>query len=292
MLSLASAARQFCSYLRFGESRVAHWVFGAVGEQAILSRPMFGSRLFIDVSRDLTHQMLYLTGERCIPERCLVNSLLRPGMHVIDVGANIGYYLSMFEKGVGSKGFVTCIEPSSENLIELYANIRHNGWTNVAVHECAVGDVSGTVGLRPGVNTGVIEAGDAAATVPVCRLDDLIANRCDLLKIDVEGYEGHVFRGAISIIERDRPTIFLEYHPKLVRKYGGCLSELLSQIDSRYRHVRFFDVPCERTLFDRFQVQYLGRSPIREVDISEISEEKLHEGRLHGTFWIVATNES
>ena len=66
----------------------------------LVKRPFAGGDLFLDLARSQTQRLLWLNGERVVGERSLLASLLRPGMFVVDVGANIGYYLLMLERSV------------------------------------------------------------------------------------------------------------------------------------------------------------------------------------------------
>lgn len=284
-------ARAFCGIVRFGELRVAERIFKGCATPQLTRRTLFGSIFVGDVSRSSFQQLLYLQGERTIPERFLLKNLLAPGMHVVDVGANIGYYVSMYEQIIGQPGNITCIEPSPENLKELYANISANGWSNVTVHECAVGNHTGKVGLRDGVNSGVVAIEEGVFQSTVRPLDELVSKRCDFLKIDVDGYEWHVLQGARKVIERDRPILFLEYHPELIGRHGGSIQEVMAFLRGQYSDIRFFDSPDERSLISKITNRYFSANTVREIDIRGIPEEDLHRGRLYGTFWIVCRPE-
>src|SRR5262245_45119601 len=75
--------------------------FRDVERATLLERNLFGYRFVCDVSRDGPQKLLFLIGERYVSEANLVRSLLVPGMNVVDVGANIGYYTLMFAQVVG-----------------------------------------------------------------------------------------------------------------------------------------------------------------------------------------------
>lgn len=284
-------ARAFCGVVRFGELRVADRVFRNCLSPKLTRRSLFGSVFVGDASRSSFQQLLYLQGERTIPERFLVKSLLAPGMHVVDVGANIGYYVSMYEQIIGQSGRITCIEPSPENLKELYANISANDWPNVTVYECAVGNHTGPVGLRDGVNSGVVAIEEGVFQSTVRPLDELVSERCEFLKIDVDGYEWHVLQGARKVIERDRPILFLEYHPQLIGRHGGSIEEVMVFLRSQYSNIKFFDSPDHQSLTSKIASRYFGQSAVREIEIDGIPEKALHVGRLYGTFWIVCRPE-
>jgi len=284
---LIQLARAFCGLIRFGELRVASFVFKNCHKPWLIRRYLFGSKFVGDVSRSSFHQLLFLQGERSIPERHLVRGLLRPGMRVVDVGANIGYYVSMYQQVIGSTGRITCIEPSPENLAELHLNVSENAWRNVIIHECAVGRYAGIVGLRSGVNSGVVSIDEGVFQASMCRLDELIVEQCDFLKIDVDGYEWHVLEGAKNVIERDRPVLFLEYHSELVGRHGGSIEEVMGFLRCYYSDITYFDSMVDQSLLCKVSQRYLGQSAVRRINIDGILEADLHVGRLFGTFWIL-----
>lgn len=201
---------------------------------SILSVKFFSYQLWLDTSKGSPRPLLALDGERFMEERRLLLDLLKPGMKVVDVGANIGYCLVLFESAVGPGGKVFCIEPSPENIPELELNIRNNAFENVELHKVALGAKTGTAGLRSGINSGVAEVTETAYTVPILPLDSLIQEKVDFVKIDVEGYEGQVIAGAEGLLRRDRPILFLEVHPFLIQQYGITTRELLKRLESIY----------------------------------------------------------
>ena len=140
-----------------------------------------------------------------------VRAVLRPGMTVVDVGANLGYYSLLASRLVGTSGRVIALEPNSENCRLLLSSLRLNGSTNVELLPVAADVATGWAyySTHVGSNGGLIDGGDLLAhpgvVVPTFRLDELVSGRVDFLKMDVEGAEGRVVRGATGIIERDRP---------------------------------------------------------------------------------------
>ena len=280
-------ARAAHGFWRFRFLRSANRLFGKLEQPLLLSRPFAGHRLFLDVSRSAFQQLLYLQGESLCHERFLLSGLLQAGMRVVDVGANIGYYLLLFERAVGIGGEVICIEPSPENLVELKANIEFNALRNVRLFECAVGAAKGTVGLKSGINGGVVPLETGAFVSAIHRLDSLIDQHVDFLKIDVEGYEGQVLEGAEGIIRRDRPILFLEYHPQLVTAHGHCFQDILAFLSRYYKNIEYFDVAERSSFTEKVLTRYLNRDAVRRIDVSGIPELQMHIGRLFGTFWMV-----
>jgi FkbM family methyltransferase len=154
---------------------------------------------------------------------------VRAGDVVYDIGANVGSYTVLASVLVGSAGRVIAFEPVAENVSYLRSHIRLNALDNVEVFELAVGDRSGTVSFRAHedrLQGRVDPAG--SEVVGVIALDDLRkegrAPEPDCLKIDVEGGELSVLRGAAELMRGARPLIFLATHGERVRE--ECLALL------------------------------------------------------------------
>ncbi len=197
---------------RFQTLGFAERTFGRLPASTLGRRSLFGRHAYLDLARSNAHRMIYLDGERYIKERHLLRRLVRPGMTVVDVGANVGYYMLLFRQLVGSEGHVICFEPELENFVELERNQRLNHLENVTLVRAAVGASDGETPFRSGLNGVVTDEGEGDGVVPMVRLDTALERPPDLIKIDVEGYEGHVLEGAASVIREHRPILFVELH--------------------------------------------------------------------------------
>jgi FkbM family methyltransferase len=156
-------------------------------------------------------QLLAFEGEYERTQTNLVKSILKPGMNVIDVGANIGYYTLLFSSLV-KDGNVWAIEPERNNLIELKHNISLNNYENINILELAAGNEDKLVdfyisGISPGRHSTVTTRYDGGYTVKVQmkRLDDIIheAVMVDFIKSDTEGRDMDVMLGARRIINQN-----------------------------------------------------------------------------------------
>jgi FkbM family methyltransferase len=151
---------------------------------------------------------------------------IRSGMTVIDVGANIGFFTMLASKLVGESGSVFAFEPNSENLRLLLLDIKQNNCGNVRVFGVALSNCMGNaffsthVGSNGGLLRNDIEVlqSPQCVVVPTFRMDQLIHERIDLIKIDVEGAEGLVFEGAWHLVETYRPIISSEFSPEMLRR--------------------------------------------------------------------------
>jgi FkbM family methyltransferase len=151
-------------------------------------------------------------------------------MHVLDIGANIGYYTMLSASLVGSSGSVTAIEPNPNSVRLLEASRRANSFDNVAVLQVAAGRELGLLVMHGSFGNVMTSAAPTEATalinsttVPSFKVDDLIPRNknIDFLKIDVEGAEYNALLGASELIKRCHPTIVSEFSPTTMPGISG-----------------------------------------------------------------------
>lgn len=145
-----------------------------------------------------------------------------PGMTAMDIGAHGGFYSLLFSKAVGPAGRVFAFEPLPANTRVLEENILLNGIRNIFSRHEAVADFSGELSFQfPHHNrslvAGPVAAGDSLGTfsVPCISLDDFMREECaavDFIKMDVEGAETDVLRGARNLLHAFHPGMMIELH--------------------------------------------------------------------------------
>ena len=150
----------------------------------------------------------------------IITSYMRPGMKVIDIGANVGYYSVKWGGVIGPTGELHAFEPNPEMTQFIHENFVLNGLSeHCTLHCCALGS---TMGVEPltftNFNTGMATLKKTNAPpgvvriidVPVRVLDDVLPNieRVDFIKIDVEGYEPNVIAGARELLQRSPKCAF------------------------------------------------------------------------------------
>jgi FkbM family methyltransferase len=160
---------------------------------------------------------LDLYGEFSEDEMALFRQIVHHGATVVDVGANIGCHTVFFSRCVGADGCVLAFEPQRPLFHILCGNIALNGQLNVVSHQAALGRQSGFLAVPPvdyaeeGNFGGMsLEAPQLGEHVPVLMLDSLNLTRCDFIKIDVEGMEEEVLRGAAATLATHRPILYVE----------------------------------------------------------------------------------
>jgi FkbM family methyltransferase len=193
---------------------------------------------------------LRLYGEFAGDEVDSILSLARPGDHVLDLGANIGFHTLALAHTVGPTGHVTSVEPQRYCFQLLCANVTANQLTTVNCLRAAAGDAPGTCSVPRLAPTGRHNAGattvslDPAGgpetdTVPLITVDSLALARCDLVKIDTEGFEDRVVAGARQTIERLQPVFYIEVHDReKLQRLHASLKPLGYSL--MLHHTRFF----------------------------------------------------
>ena len=165
------------------------------------------------------------------PEICgLLHDILRPGMGVLDLGANIGVLALLAARLVGPHGTVVAVEPNARNVRLMEASRRANGFGHMTVLQVAAGCANGLLVLNTSYSNGTTSGlpdGEAALmsaeTVPALRIDALLpeGRRIDLIKIDVEGAEYTALLGCEATIRRDKPRIVSEFSPDQMPGISG-----------------------------------------------------------------------
>lgn len=158
----------------------------------------------------------------------------KPGMVVYDVGANVGFFSILARSKVGKAGAVYSFEPLEKNADSIRHNCRLNQFDNVTIRVEALGSedteaefvISKTMTLGRLSSTGGVPEETERIKVPVRKLDSLWAQGVvrppDLMKIDIEGAEVEMLKGAQALIRKSRPILLIELHGTNV----GVASEL------------------------------------------------------------------
>lgn len=151
-----------------------------------------------------------------------ISRVVGPGMRVVDIGAHGGFYALLLAKLVGASGSVIAFEPLPANFRMLKENVAMNGLRNVTIERSAVCSHSGQFELEVPDEDAAALAGPMedsedtkVMTVSCLSLDDYFSfprSRTDFIKMDVEGAEGDVLKGAKAIITLYRPTMMIELH--------------------------------------------------------------------------------
>ena len=161
----------------------------------------------------------------------VLSRCVKPGMAVVDIGANIGYLTMRLASLVGTSGRVVAVEPNPENIKLLEASRRVNGFDQVLVIQTAAGRQTGLLVLNVSYSNGTttelpsdLDAIFASRPVPCFALDAILPRdrRFDVIKIDTEGAELNALIGLSETIDRDRPVIVSEFSPGMLQGISVC----------------------------------------------------------------------
>jgi FkbM family methyltransferase len=168
----------------------------------------------------------------------LVQSLLPADGIFLDVGANIGVHtLAAARRVAVGGGAVIAFEPHPRNYLTLIHNLGRNHHHHVVAHNAGLAEKRETLtchGSASGGNWSLASKGDYTFEVRLLRLDDYLLDhplpRLDVMKIDVEGAEVRVLRGAKAAIARFRPVIIFESCPAWLSRLNSSNDELLGTL--------------------------------------------------------------
>lgn len=160
-------------------------------------------------------------GEYFESEVSVFRHFVTAGDVALDIGANIGTHTLALARLVGPQGLVFAFEPQRIVFQTLCANMALNSLDNVHCINAVVGESSGTLRLSDpdphvannfgGVQVAMISGAPEAAPVERVVLDDFLnTGRLKLIKIDVEGMEAEVLRGARRTLARFKPILYVE----------------------------------------------------------------------------------
>jgi FkbM family methyltransferase len=226
-----------------GRQRLSLW---KVFEERRLTAPFTirwydGLRVMVYLGNDLS-RCLYGVGTYEPNEFMFLSQVLQPGMIFIDVGANDGLYSLFAAKRIGPTGRVLALEPSTREFARLEQNLQLNRLANICPLRLAASDRTGVATLRiagfghEGCNTlgGFAYAIEQEGTekVQMATLDNIVnahaLTRVDVVKIDAEGGELGVLKGAYKILTTHRPLILFELVEAALVHQGASREAVLS----------------------------------------------------------------
>jgi FkbM family methyltransferase len=220
-----------------------------------------GIRYELDL-RQVIDSSLYYAGSIEPHAECVMASVVKPGMVVIDVGANIGCHTFPLARLVGAAGRVVAVEPTSDGFAKLRRNLSLNAFSNVKLVRAGLADQD----LGPVENHFLssyrLDGKDEIPTeiTRVLTLDTLVNEeglpRVDFIKIDTDGYEKKIVDGARETLSRYRPVVFFEFGPHNLRGNGAepeSLLETFWSLGYRLRTERGVETPDAASVFRSVQ---------------------------------------
>jgi FkbM family methyltransferase len=211
--------------------RLVSWLTRCVLRRAaVLNLRRWDVKMFLPANWRGFGKFIFAFREHYEPELVFLEKILSPGNVFVDAGANFGIYTLVASKLVGETGRVVAIEPTAQSFAMLSQNIALNGLTNTLTLPIALSERTGRAWLyhgpdpvRNSLGKEPSWAGEAEEVLTES-LDGVLRKasieHVDVVKIDVEGAEELVLRGARNTLKTMRPIIIFEINPEA----SACLS--------------------------------------------------------------------
>ncbi len=197
-----------------------------------------GAVLELPQNSSMTWEVAF-SGQYDAPYLELARRYITPGSLVLDVGASLGLWtvqLARTARSVGAE--IWAVEPAPANVRWLERNVTLNSLNQlVQIYPIALGSAPGSLKIKlndpDGGNAEVaFEEEPGASVVQVRRMDDLPrARSVSFIKLDVEGFELEILRGARQLLEKDHPVVFGEFSRSCLEERGEDLGAFLRELD-------------------------------------------------------------
>lgn len=241
--------------------RLCSIALGAAGVNVITPVSMRdGTRMLLDTRGRTESEAVWTGGFDEGLKAYLLAAAAVTGPSFVDVGANVGLIAVPMARALAPHdGRVLAIEPVAANLERLQASAQLNGLRNLGTVACAVGAEPGSVTLtreaafgqtsgNAVIDTGtpVVRRGVQTASVPVRTLDEILdeaGGEWNVVKIDCEGFDVNVIKGAARLLQEQRPIVWAEFASGLTERFGLGVGQLAGQLsEARYSVFVFEDV--------------------------------------------------
>lgn len=190
----------------------------------IITKKIFNFEMNLYLDDEGISKTLILFGQRELDHKYILEKILKTNMKILDIGANIGYYLLLENQLIGKKGKIIAVEPSSKNIKLLNSNLELNKINNCKVIHGAISNFRGTeeffISSKSNLNTFHVEnkknlslTGETELVETYTVKQIIENNKIDLIRMDVEGHEVQIIEGLIDDINDNlKPMIIFEPH--------------------------------------------------------------------------------
>jgi FkbM family methyltransferase len=184
-----------------------------------------GMRIFLNPNPERFMDKKLLSGELWEHKEVdLLRRIIKPGMTILDIGANFGYYSLLFSQWAGKNGRVIAFEPTSEYSNRLIRHIQENNLRNVRAEIIGLSDSNATCQISVGECSATIQwvwsmKPRTTETIQLVTLDSWWQqyidegnpDKLDFVKVDTDGHEPKFLLGARQVLMRHRPMILMEF---------------------------------------------------------------------------------
>ena len=151
----------------------------------------------------------------------------------------------------------------------------------------AVGNSRKEVGLRSGINSGVVRDDTPSFLVQQDLIDNIITEPIDFIKVDIEGYEGVALEGAQRVLSEYQPILFLEIHPLQLKQYDSSVGSIFNRLSRLYNNVVIYEERDMSTFYEKVCFYYAGMSSMQEIKDIEAYVGRCEAGEIRKPFWAI-----
>jgi len=209
---------------------ISWWARCLLHRSATTTLTKWGVRIFLPAHWRGIAKLVFAFREHYEPELGYLERVLSPGKTFIDVGACYGIYTLAASKIVGKEGRVIAFEPATRAFRVLRENIELNSLTNVLSYPLALTEKKGKAWLYLHPNIGCDSLGkdhsftESAEEIATESLDNVLreisVDHVDVIKMDVQGVEEWVVRGATKVLNSSHPVVIFEVYPECTAPLG------------------------------------------------------------------------
>jgi FkbM family methyltransferase len=175
-----------------------------------------------------------------VPEVCIMQNIVKEGDCVLDIGANIGYWTTVLSSQVGRGGRVFAFEPNPKTFDLLTKNININDCKNVIARNVGIAEANRSGKLY----IDELHSGDDRVYCPTLGMEmndrsvmdislrtldsfklEIDLQRLSFIKIDVQGFEPMVLKGAYNVLESSNPVLLIEFSSSCYAEAGSSMEE-------------------------------------------------------------------
>lgn len=217
--------------------------------RSIVRKKIDGINFELDL-REVIDYSMYFEGTREPETSRALKILCKRGQVVFDIGANVGSHSLPIASYVGEEGKVYAFEPVPWAMNRMKRNLELNSFKNLVLEAIALSDVNEEVEMKfrasfkIGSKSGIGQDGKIddgwwseceQVKVHMETLDSYVLNHhishIDLIKLDVDGFEGKVIRGALDTLKRFQPILIMEVAPAWTEMRGDNMKDVLQGIE-------------------------------------------------------------
>lgn len=202
-----------------------------------------GNKMILNLNDEGISRELVLYGYHELNSTNEVKKIIKPGMRILEIGANIGYYALIETTLAGKNGFLYAFEPSPFNFSLLKKNLEINNIKNTELYQKAIGAKNTTskfyVADKSNLSSFIkrfdmdMYKNGSIIDMEMITLEKFLEDKeqIDFIRMDVEGYENEVLKGAQNILKINPPKhFFIEIHSELLHKKNNSAREIVNYL--------------------------------------------------------------